>query len=285
VAFLPPHWRVVAAIIFAVLAVVSCSVLWVLNVVRGGRQVGWMAAAVGSAVCAPIVAFVIPEQIAGLDVRAATLAASLFTTVLLVRHSMMVRDRHGRDVLGRAAIGDFRDPLTALWAYDGFQQRHAEAALREAAGQGTSSVMLIALPGLDNAGVQHGTTMTELTLVRFAAAMQRLLGQRWAVARVSRTRFAAISLRPLNPVELADTATQVLAQCARITQPLNLVNDFDLRIACSRRRIAETPMPELLRELKQAALALDFRKRIAYLQPMPAAAVGEVAATELAPRP
>jgi hypothetical protein len=113
------------------------------------------------------------------------------------------------------------------------------------------------------------TTMTERTLVRFAAAMQRLLGERWAVARLSHTRFAALSLRPLAPGELEAVATQVISHCARITQPLNLLGEFDLRIACAQRKLADAPLPDLLREMRHAALSLAPGKRIAYLPAVP----------------
>nr|WP_255429435.1 7TM-DISM domain-containing protein [Ramlibacter albus] len=279
VAWLPTPWRVPAIVVASAISVLGSAALCAVNHLRGGRHAGWVAGAIASMAIAPFVAFAAPDQVANLDLRAAVLAASLYVALLFIRQALMLRDRYGRDVLGRAATAANRDPLTALWSYDGFQQRHAEAALREAAGQGTSSVILFALPGLDNAAIQYGSAATERALVRFAATLQGLLGQKWAVARVSRTRFAAISLRPLTPIELADCATQVLAHCSRIAQPLNLVSDFDLRMACSRRRIADTPMPELLRELKQAALALDYRKRIVYLQPMPAAALAETPVT------
>ena len=282
VTVLPPPWRVPGTVGLAVLVIGSSAVFCALNFLRGGRHNGWIAGALASLTFAPILGYAAPDQVANLDLRAAALAVSLYTSLLLIRHVLMLRDRYGRDVLGREALGVNRDPLTALWSYDGFQHRYAEAALREAAGQGTASVMLLALPGLDDAAMQHGNAAIERALVRFAAELQRRLGQRWALARVSRTRFAAISLRPLTAVELAETATQVLTDCARIMQPLDFVGALDLRIACSRRRLADTPLQELLRELKQAALGLAYRKRIAYLQPMPANALGEAAVAELA---
>ena len=134
-------------------------------------------------------------------------------------------------------------------------------------------MLLLLLPGLDKAMVQHGTTLTERSLVRFAAALQQLLGQHWAVARLSQKRFAAISLRPLTAGELADAATQVLANCGRITQPLNVVAEFDLRLATSQCPLSELALPELLRELKHMGLALSPGKRIVHMGAAPAPAL------------
>jgi GGDEF domain-containing protein len=274
-AWLPTHWRVPGAVAAAALAIVCGGVLCALNALRGGRRAGWPAGALVAFFATPVLVVAAPEQVAGLDLRAAAVAASTYAALMLLREALMRRDRHGRDVLGRAAVSASRDPLTALWSYEGFEQRHAEAGLREAAGQGTSSMLLLLLPGLDGAVVQHGTSLTERTLVRFAAALQQLLGQHWAVARLSQTRFAAISLRPLTDSELADTATQVLAHCGRVSQPLNLVAEFDLRIATSQCPLSEAPLPELLRQLKQLGLALAPGKRIVHMGAVPAFPLGE----------
>lgn len=263
--WLPTEARVPASVVAAVLSLGCCAVLCALNALRGGRHTIWPALALLAWAGVPVLALVVREQLGSLDLRAAAVAALFYTALLMVRQGISAHDRYGRDVLGRDAISVNRDPLTALWSYDGFQQRYAEAALREAAGQGSPSVLLFMLPGLDHAVVQHGTTLTERTLVRFAAGMQRLLGQGWAVARVSHRRFAAISLRPLKPDELAAVTTQVVSHCARITQPLNLLTEFDLRVAGGERKLADVPLPELLGELRQAALALAPGKRIAHL--------------------
>ncbi|MGE4243357.1 MAG: 7TM diverse intracellular signaling domain-containing protein [Ramlibacter sp.] len=275
---LPLAWRVQGALLLTVIFLLACGALCAVNALRGGRHVSWVSGAVIALLFAPVVVAAGPDQVSGLDLRAAAVGVCMYTGLLLFRHTLMVRDRYGRDVLGREAIGTSRDPLTALWSYEGFEQRHAEAALREAAGQGTASVMMLAVPGLDEAAIEHGSTVAERTLVRFAALLHRLLGQRWALARVSRTRFAAISLRPITSRELGEAATQVLAHCVRVQQPFDLVATFDLRIACSRRRLADLSMAELLRDMRNAALALNGRKRIVYMQPTAMSSLGSIGA-------
>jgi hypothetical protein len=48
----------------------------------------------------------------------------------------------------------------------------------------------------------------------------------------------------------------------RLTQPLAPVGDFDLRIACTHRRIAQVGLEQILRELDEAVQGLEAGKRI-----------------------
>jgi len=258
---LPQPWRLAGAALTAGGCVLLSTVLCVLSRWRRGSYTGWAAAAVACMTGATLLPFGAADQVAGLDLRAATVAALLYASMLLLRQAQVLRERYGRDVLSRAAISASRDPLTALWSYEGFEQLHVEAALRESAGQGSASVMLFLLPGLDRSGAEHGVVLTERALVRFAAALQRLLGQHWAIGRLSKTRFAAVSLRTMRATEVVDSASRVLAHCARISQPVNLVAEFDLRIACSHQGTGE-PLAQLLRRLEEAGRGLEHGKRI-----------------------
>ncbi len=166
-------------------------------------------------------------------------------------------------MLGRTAASLNRDSLTGLLSYPGLQQCHAEIALREAAGQPPASMMLLALPGLERSGAEHGFVVTERTLVRLAATLQSVLGPAWAIGRLSKSRFAAFSLHGMEASDLVASATRILTRCAREIQPPHPVADFDLRIVCRQRLIRGQAFDELVREMEEAAQALDGSRRIA----------------------
>lgn len=262
---LPQPWRLAGAAVTALSCVLASAVLCLLARWRRAGHTGWVAAAVASMVGASLLPFAATDQVAGLDLRAAAVGALIYAALLLLRQAQVLQERYGRDVLSRAAISASRDPLTALWSYEGFKLRHEEALLREAAGQGQASLMLFLLPGLERSEAEHGVELNERAVVRFAAALQRLLGPRWAIARLSKTRFSALSLQPVGASELVHTATRVLSQCSRIMQPVNLVGEFDLRIACSHQGAGQLPLGELLRQLEEAGRTLDAGKRITLL--------------------
>ena len=261
----PAALRLPGTVAFSFACVAAALALCWISHRRGGRFVGL----VGGAVLAYALVLVLGRDsghiTGGLDWRLVLTAWMLYGCALLLLQAQSARVRYGRDVLGRAAVSADRDPLTALWSYDGLLQRHAEAALREAAGQGASSLMLVALPGLDRSGADHGLVLVERALVRMAAALQTLLGQDWVIGRLSKRHFVAISLRPLSAEVLVQTATQVLSQCARIEQPLNPVSEFDMHIVCRHRKVGGTPFAELLREVEEAGRQLEDGKRITLL--------------------
>jgi hypothetical protein len=263
--WLPPTLRIGGAALTSFVCVAWVLGLCALNAMRGGRHVAWVAA---SALCiaAGTVLAVLPFRlVGGLDLRAAAIAICLYAAVLLIRHVLHLRERYGRDVLSRAAVSANRDPLTALWSYAGFQQRHAEAALREAAGQGASAMMLFLLPGLGRADAEHGAVLTERAMVRFAATLHLVLDRRWAVGRVSHNRIAAVSLERNPAAPLEDVATLVLSHCARQSVPVDLVAVFDLRIVCRPGPLGHTPLVDALRGMEEAGRSLPPGKRITVL--------------------
>ncbi|MBI2771466.1 MAG: hypothetical protein HYX47_17710 [Burkholderiales bacterium] len=262
VLWLPGSWRPPGALAWAALSLAACMALCIASALRGGRYVRWIAAAVACFGTSVLLVYTPFDYVGGLDVRAAIVGSLLFSSMLLVRQALFARERYGRDVLGRAAVSANRDPLTALLSYPGFQLRYAEAALREGAGQGAASMLMFVLPGLERSGADHGFVLTERALVRFAAALQVKLGHEWALGRLSKTRFAAISQQEKNATELVDAATQVLSYCARLSEPLGPVSDFDLRIACAHKIAAAVPMVDVLRQMEEAVRALEPGKRI-----------------------
>ena len=202
---------------------------------------------------------------AGLDLRAAFVGIQLYAALLFFRQAQISRERYGRDVLGRAAVSAHRDPLTALLSYTGFELAFEEALLRQDAGARASSIMLFLLPGLEKSGADHGFVVTERALVRFAAALQGALGNAWSIARLSKTRFACVSTLPYDKEQLNMHATQVLARCARLSQPLAPLADFDMRIACLHGRLEHDGLKRILLEMEQAALGVSNGKRIVFL--------------------
>ena len=262
---LPGPWRTMGSTVWALVCTAIAGALCLTSALRGGRYAGFIGLGTAAFAMAMALGYADVDLVRGLDLRVAAQAILLFGSALLFRNALFLRERNGRDVLGRAALSANRDPLTALLSYDGFQQSHAEATLRESVGQGVASMMLLQLPGLERSGEDHGFVLTERALVRFAAALQAVLGHQWAIGRLSKARFAAISLRPKNAGALIETATQVLSRCTRLAQPLNPVSDFDLRIVCRHRSLAAVTFEDLLRELEEAGRALEPGKRITLL--------------------
>jgi GGDEF domain-containing protein len=259
---LPPAWRTAGLAAWSALSVLACLVLCGISAIKGGRFVALVAAAAasfGASVAAAVIDFPLAD---GLDLRMAGSATLVFASLLLLRHALFYRERYGRDVLGRAAISANRDPLTALLSYAGFQQCYDEAVLRQAAGAGPVSIMLFVLPGLEARALEHGFVLTERALVRFAAALQSVLGNAWNIARLSKTRFACLSTQEEGAAGLMQAASRLLSHCVRLTQPLAPVADFDLRIACTHRRIAQVQLAQALRELDAAVQELEAGKRI-----------------------
>lgn len=261
--WLPLSWRAPGLAACAVLTTVCCVVLCVRSAIRGGRQSRLVGGGVACLALAWGVVLMFRDFTGGVDFRSALVGILLYAMLLLFRQALLLRERYGRDVLGRAAVSANRDPLTALLSYPGFELAHDETLLRQAAGAHAASMMLFVLPGLDESDAEHGFVITERALVRFAAALQSALGNTWSIARLSRTRFACISTQPYDEAQVVEQATRVLARCARISRPLEPLADFDLRIACLHRPMVSHGLGQVLKELERAALAMLPGKRIA----------------------
>ena len=263
--WLPASWRTAGTAVSAALTALFCVGLCVLNALRGGRYVALVGAAVACVTLAWAVVLAFRDFSGGVDLRSACVGMLLYASLLFFRQAQLVRDRYGRDVLGRAAVGAHRDPLTALLSYPGFEHAHDEILLRQAAGARASSMMLFLLPGLKESSAEYGFVVTERALVRFAAALQAALGNAWSIARLSKTRFACISTQPYDMEQVGADATRVLARCGRILQPLAPVDDFDLRIACVHRAMETEGLRRTLQQLEEAALFMPHGKRIAFV--------------------
>lgn len=261
--WLPGAWRLPAAAVITLATLAASMVMCGLSVLRGGRYVRWIMAALGCYALAVTIVYTPFDFVAGLDLRSAAVGVLLFASMLVFYQALFLRERYGRDVLGRAAVTGNRDPLTALLSYQGFQQAYDEAFLRQGAGERQTPVMLFLLPGLEQSAVDHGFVLTERVVVRFAASLQGALGDSWSIARISKTRFACIGMGEARSSDVLALATQVLANCARLTDAIGPVTDFDLRIACTQRRLAPAGLKPLLAALEEACHALVPPKRIA----------------------
>ena len=261
--WLPGAWRLPGAAVLTLVTLAASMVMCGLSVLRGGRYVRWIMAALGCYALAVTVVYTPFDFVAGLDIRAAAVGLLLFASMLVFYRALFLRERYGRDVLGRAAVTGNRDPLTALLSYQGFQLAYDEALLRQGAGERQTPVMLFLLPGLEQSAVDHGFVLTERVVVRFAASLQGVLGDSWSIARISKTRFACIGMGDARGADVLAVATQVLANCARLSDAIGPVADFDLRIACTQRWLAPGGLKALLGALEEACHALTPPKRIA----------------------
>ncbi|ROZ75836.1 7TM diverse intracellular signaling domain-containing protein [Ramlibacter sp. WS9] len=260
--YMPNAWRTPGALAWAALMVLLALALCGASALAGGRFSRLVTAAV---LCHPLaVAVTLMDFNPGgaLDLRSAVSAALLYGSVLSIRHAIFLRERYGQDVLARAAVSANRDPLTALLSYSGFQLAYDEALLRHGQQPSGTWAILFLLPGLERSSADYGFVLTERALVRFAACLQSVLGDGWAIGRLSKTRFACVPIHPVDAERVQALATQVLANGTRMSDPVAPVTDFDLRIAFTRCRPSPAGLKGLLLQLEEAARGLDGLKRI-----------------------
>ncbi len=62
---------------------------------------------------------------------------------------------------------------------------------------------------------------------------------------------------------LVELCTRVLTRCLRDAEPLGAVTDFDLRIVCRVRGVADMPFAQQLQQMEAGARVLPQGKRIA----------------------
>jgi GGDEF domain-containing protein len=266
VLWLPASARPAAAIAWAVACTVLSAALSLASHLRGGRNVALPALAITAFAAAIGLGYADLGVGAGIHWASLLSALLLFASAQLVRHGQFLRERHGRDVLGRAALSANRDPLTAVLSYSGLQHSYEEATLRQAAGRGPVAMLMFALPRLDECSLDHGFVLTERALVRFAAALQQVLGHEWAIGRLSKTRFGAVANTRLGPDGVVQAATHILSHCSRMHDPLSPVGDFDLRIVCVHRTESLLPFMDLLRIVEETAQGMTGAKRIGVVQ-------------------
>ena len=120
-----------------------------------------------------------------------------------------------------------KDPIARSW--DIFCKRLARHGLPRAAWEGPADY-----------AARISTLRPELAEVhpyQHPDTLQGVLGNSWAIARISKTRFACIGMGEARSSDVLAVATQVLAHSARMTDAIGPVAEFDLRIACMQRRL------------------------------------------------
>lgn len=260
---LPGAWRTRALALWEAWCILGAAVLCAVSWLRGSRLVAFPALAVVMVALTVALQYDTFDLRYELDLNSVLAALLLFASAQLLGQTLFLRERYGRAVLGRAAISASRDPLTALLSFIGMRHAYEEATLDQLAGRGGIAVIMLSLPRFDECSIEHGFVITERVVVRFAAALQQVLGHRWQIGRLSKTRFAALTNTKGGAEEVVQTATRVLTHCSRLQDPVSPVKDFDLRIVCALRNQSAVSFTDLLQEMEDASVALEETKRIA----------------------
>jgi hypothetical protein len=263
--FLRPEWRLVGgaagAIICVLVAVAVATRAWR----RGDGYAPWV---VVSALLFAGSAVVVSRgymQIAGMDFFAVLMALMLVASSLVLRHVLIMHERSGHAVEGRAKITRFRDPLTALLSYEGFERAVDNLAVRQHSGGGVAHILYFSLTALDSFRHEDGYVVWQRDLVRFAAVLQKSLGVGWHIARLSNSKFGAVRLDDYGSKTKESLLTLVLSSCARKIDTERWADRVGLRMTGASTPLTTTGLQEILRVLEQTVRDLPPGKRIALL--------------------
>ncbi|TWO70090.1 diguanylate cyclase [Caenimonas sedimenti] len=264
---LPWRWPLLAG--FVCVCVAAMVAMWIVSWLRGGRYLAWLASALALFAASLVVAFADGVVWNGLEMKSAGAGCALFGSVLVLRHAQFQRLRYGRDALGVEARRGTRDRLTALLSYRGLHQECQRMQLRLGAGDHqTLCALLLVLCNADRTGESLGFELTDEVLLQLASAMQAALGEDWSIARLSKGHFAALAVVSQAEREgVAVAASRLLAACARVTSPLDVVGDLDLRIAYQCGLGLGTDLSHVLSEMDDCGRALQGGKRIIEVVP------------------
>ena len=263
--FLHSQWRLLGgaagALTCALLAVALSVTAWL----RGDVHAPWVVLSAlffsGSAAVVSLGYM----QIAGMDLFAVLMTLMLVASSLVLRHVLIVRERFGRAVLGRAAITRFRDPLTALLSYEGFERAVDNLVVRQHSGGGVAHILYFSLTALDSFRYEDGYLVWQRDLVRFAAVLQNSLGVGWHIARLSNSKFGAVRLDDHGSETKESLLTLVLSSCARKIDTEGWADRVGLRMTCANTPLTTTGLQDILRILEQTVRDLPPGKRIALL--------------------
>ncbi len=232
---------------------------------RGDRYAPWVALAV---VLFSLSVWVVTRgfvMVWGIGLFSALTSLFLIASVLVLRHVLALRERYGRAVLGRAVLNAHRDPLTALLSYDGFERAIDTLAVRQTSGGGVAHVLYFSLLHLDNFRQEDGYIVWQRDLVRFAAVLQKVLGNDWQIARLSNSKFGAVRLADQRSQTTEPLLTLVLTSCSRKIDTQGWVDRVGLRMASVCTPLTSSGLHESLRLLDQSVRDLEHGKRIALL--------------------
>lgn len=262
-AVLSNAWRLAVASITAAAATLTLLVLSLRNWWLGDHYAYWVAcASVLFALCAVVVGRG-SLLIAGVDLFTAGMALSLIGSSLMLRHVLVMRERFGRAVQGRAEVTRFRDPLTALLSYEGFERAVETLAVRR---HSQVQLLYFNLTELDNFRHEDGYVVWQRDLVRFAALLQKVLGEDWQIARLSNSKFGAVCTDDkIVTVKIHSLLTLVLTSCSHKIDTQGWADRVGLRMAGTNTYLASQEIKDCLRDLEQAVRDLGANKRIAVL--------------------
>ncbi len=229
--WLPPSWRLVGGSVGAGLAVLTVIAVSLVSWRRGDRYAHWVIVAALLFTGSAVVVSMGYVQMAGQDGFSLAMAFLLISSNLVLRHVLILRERFGRAVLGRAEINRYRDPLTALLSYEGFERAVENLAVRQHSGGGIAKMLYFSLTELNSFKNEDGYVVWQRDLVRFAAVLQKALGEGWHIARLSNSKFGAVRLDDHQKASSGPLLTLVLSSCVRMIDTYGWVDRVDLRMA------------------------------------------------------
>ncbi len=265
VIFLHPHWRLLGGVTGALICAVAAIVLALAAWRRGDRHAPWVMLSALLFTGSAVVVSLGYVQIAGMDLFAVLMTLMLVASSLVLRHVLVVRERFGRAVQGREHITRFRDPLTALLSYEGFERAVDNLAVRQHSGGGVAHILYFSLTALDSFRYEDGYVVWQRDLVRFAAVLQKSLGEGWHIARLSNSKFGAVRLDDHGSKTKESLLTLVLSSCARKIDTEGWADRVGLRMTGTTTPLTTTGLQEILRVLEQTIRNLPPGKRIALL--------------------
>ncbi len=264
-ALLPFAWRMAGVVAGAVVVTVLGLGVSLSSWRRGDSYAGW----VGLAVLLFAVSAVVVARgflmVRGVDLFSAFASLLLIASILVLRHVLVLRERYGRAVLGRAVINKYRDPLTALLSYEGFERAVDNLAVRQHSGGGVAHMLYFSLLNLNNFRHEDGYIVWQRDLVRFAAVLQKVLGNGWHIGRLSNSKFGAVRLDDHRNLTTEPLLTLVLTSCSRKIDTKDWVDRVGLRMAGVCTPLTGSGLKEALRLLDQSVRDLEPGKRIALL--------------------
>jgi GGDEF domain-containing protein len=265
IVWLPHTWRLAGAVTGSLAATVVVLIAGALAWYNGDRYARWVIAAVILFALSAAVVARGHAEIARIDVFAFAMAVLLIVSSLMLRHVLISRERFGQAVLSRAKTNHLRDPLTALLSYEGFEREVENLNLRQTSEGGIAHLLYFSLTELNNFKHEDGYVVWQRDMVRFAAVLQRVLGEGWHIGRLSNSKFGAVRLSDQQTASSEPLLTLVLSHCARKIDTYGWVDRVGLRMAGVCAPLTSNGLKESLRLLDDSVQALEPSKRIALL--------------------
>jgi GGDEF domain-containing protein len=259
---LPHSWRLMTNLgegaLLTTIGISMCIYSWR----RGDRFAPWvLLAVVLFALCGLVFRGFV--TVSGVDIFSIGIITCMIASCLALGHVLTLRDRFGKAVIGRAATHRYRDPLTALLSYEGLVREIEHLAVRQQTGGGAAHLLYFSLQSLDSFKDEDGYLVWQRDLVRFAAVLQKVLGEDWHIARLSNSKFGAVRLQGRQKIVPEQLLTLVLTNCSRKIDTQDWVDRVGLRMAATSAVLGKTVLDQLIVTLDQDLQNLAPGKRIA----------------------